>query len=103
MPSSTLRPAHIRAWLIALDGTEIEIDPVTTPFSGYVFKLQANMDRRHRDSMAFIRICSGRFERDLVVKTPSLRTERSASRARMAWWRASEPRSISPIPAMSSA
>ena len=50
------------------DGTEIEIDPVTTPFSGYVFKLQANMDRRHRDSMAFIRICSGRFERDLIVK-----------------------------------
>jgi peptide chain release factor 3 len=51
-----------------LDGTEIEIDPMTTPFSGYIFKLQANMDRRHRDSMAFIRICSGRFERDLIVK-----------------------------------
>lgn len=51
-----------------LDGSEIQIDPVTTPFSGYIFKLQANMDRRHRDSMAFIRICSGRFERDLVVK-----------------------------------
>ncbi len=50
------------------DGTEIEIDPVKTPFSGFVFKLQANMDKRHRDSMAFIRICSGRFERDLVVK-----------------------------------
>jgi len=44
------------------------IDPVKTPFSGYIFKLQANMDRRHRDSMAFIRICSGRFEKDLVVK-----------------------------------
>jgi peptide chain release factor 3 len=51
-----------------LDGTEIEIDPITTPFSGYIFKLQANMDKRHRDSMAFIRICSGRFERDLIVK-----------------------------------
>ena len=51
-----------------LDGTEIEIDPVKHSFSGYVFKLQANMDRRHRDSMAFIRICSGYFERDLVVK-----------------------------------
>lgn len=50
------------------DGTEVEIDPVTTPFSGYIFKLQANMDKRHRDSMAFIRICSGRFERDLIVK-----------------------------------
>jgi len=51
-----------------LDGTEIEIDPVATPFSGYIFKLQANMDKRHRDSMAFIRICSGKFERDLIVK-----------------------------------
>lgn len=52
------------------DGEEIEINPVTNGFSGYVFKLQANMDRRHRDSMAFIRVCSGRFERDLTVKHP---------------------------------
>jgi peptide chain release factor 3 len=51
-----------------LDGSEVEVDPISTPFSGYVFKLQANMDKRHRDSMAFIRVCSGRFERDLVVK-----------------------------------
>ena len=50
------------------DGEEVEVDPIKTPFSGYVFKLQANMDRRHRDSMAFIRICSGRFEKDLMVK-----------------------------------
>src|SRR3984957_3874847 len=63
-----------------LDGTEIEIDPATTPFSGYVFKLQANMDRRHRDSMAFIRICSGRFERDLVVKNQRLGRELRLSR-----------------------
>lgn len=55
-----------------LDGTEFEVDPINTPFSGYVFKLQANMDRRHRDSMAFIRICSGRFERDLMVKSHRL-------------------------------
>jgi len=64
----------------ALDGSEMEIDPVTTPFSGYVFKLQANMDRRHRDSMAFIRICSGRFERDLVVKHHRLNRELRLSR-----------------------
>ena len=51
-----------------VDGTEISIDPAKEPFSGYIFKLQANMDRRHRDSMAFIRICSGFFERDLYVK-----------------------------------
>ncbi len=49
-------------------GGEVVIDPLETPFSGYVFKLQANMDRRHRDSMAFIRICSGKFERDMTVR-----------------------------------
>lgn len=62
------------------DGTEIAIDPVKTPFSGYVFKLQANMDKRHRDSMAFIRICSGRFERDLTVKHHRLGREIRLSR-----------------------
>lgn len=70
---------HARSAL-RLDGVEIEIDPVTTPFSGYVFKLQANMDKRHRDSMAFIRICSGRFERDLVVKHHRLGREIRLSR-----------------------
>jgi peptide chain release factor 3 len=48
-------------------GEERLIDPVAEPFSAYVFKLQANMDPRHRDSMAFLRICSGQFERDLTV------------------------------------
>jgi peptide chain release factor 3 len=62
------------------DGTEIEVDPITTPFSGYVFKLQANMDKRHRDSMAFIRICSGRFERDLIVKNHRTKKEVRLSR-----------------------
>ncbi|MFP8876056.1 MAG: peptide chain release factor 3 [Myxococcota bacterium] len=41
------------------------IDPVTTPFSGFVFKIQANMDPDHRDRIAFLRICSGRFEKGL--------------------------------------
>jgi len=49
------------------DGSEVLLDPVAAPFSAYVFKLQANMDRRHRDCLAFVRICSGRFERDMVV------------------------------------
>ena len=62
------------------DGTEVEIDPIITPFSGYVFKLQANMDRRHRDSMAFIRVCSGKFERDLIVKHERLKREIRLSR-----------------------
>ncbi len=37
------------------------------PFSGFVFKVQANMDKSHRDRTAFFRVCSGRFERGMVV------------------------------------
>jgi len=36
-------------------------------FAGYVFKIQANMDRQHRDRVAFVRVCSGRFEKDMAV------------------------------------
>jgi peptide chain release factor 3 len=39
------------------------VDPVETPFSGFVFKIQANMDPDHRDRIAFLRVCSGRFEK----------------------------------------
>lgn len=62
------------------DGGEALVDPVKTTFSAYVFKIQANMDKRHRDSMAFLRICSGRFERDLVVKHHRLGREIRLSR-----------------------
>ncbi|ATC65070.1 peptide chain release factor 3 [Nibricoccus aquaticus] len=42
--------------------------PVDDPkFSGFIFKIQANMDAKHRDRIAFLRICSGKFERDMVV------------------------------------
>ena len=61
-------------------GGEILVDPVETPFSAYVFKLQANMNPKHRDSTAFLRICSGRFERDLVVKHHRLDRELRLSR-----------------------
>ncbi len=61
------------------DGSEMIVEPLA-PFSGYVFKLQANMDKRHRDSMAFIRICSGTFERDLKVKHERLGKEIRLSR-----------------------
>jgi peptide chain release factor 3 len=44
------------------------VDPLDSNFSGFVFKIQANMDRRHRDRIAFVRICSGRFERGMKVK-----------------------------------
>jgi peptide chain release factor 3 len=43
------------------------LDPLTPSFSGFVFKIQANMDAAHRDRLAFIRICSGRYERGMTV------------------------------------
>ena len=41
--------------------------PLEEPFSGLVFKVQANMDPSHRDRIAFVRVCSGRFERGMVL------------------------------------
>ena len=41
-----------------------EVDPMGEDFSAFVFKIQANMNKAHRDRIAFMRICSGRFERD---------------------------------------
>jgi peptide chain release factor 3 len=48
------------------DGSDV-VAPETQEFSGFVFKLQANMDPRHRDRIAFVRVCSGRFEKDMQV------------------------------------
>lgn len=42
--------------------------PEEDKFSGFVFKIQANMDRNHRDRMAFIRICSGMFTRGMTLR-----------------------------------
>ena len=44
-----------------------EMPPTYPEFSGFVFKLQANMDPRHRDRVAFIRVCTGKFEKDMTV------------------------------------
>jgi len=44
-----------------------EMPPSYPEFSGFVFKLQANMDPRHRDRVAFIRVCTGKFEKDMTV------------------------------------
>ncbi len=43
------------------------VQPETPGFSGFIFKIQANMNPRHRDSVAFLRICSGKFERGLTA------------------------------------
>ena len=45
-----------------------EVDPLSPDFTGFVFKLQANMDPRHRDRVAFVRVCSGKFEKDMAVR-----------------------------------
>ena len=45
-----------------------EIETIRPGFSGFVFKLQANMDPRHRDRVAFVRVCSGKFEKDMAVQ-----------------------------------
>lgn len=44
-----------------------EIEPTYPQFSGFVFKLQANMDPKHRDRIAFVRVCTGKFEKDMSV------------------------------------
>ncbi len=43
------------------------IAPEHPQFSGFIFKIQANMDPRHRDRIAFVRVVSGKFERDMTV------------------------------------
>ncbi|WP_026910739.1 peptide chain release factor 3 [Patulibacter minatonensis] len=48
--------------------TEDVLRPLEAPFAGFVCKVQANTDPRHRDRIAYVRICSGRFERGLKVQ-----------------------------------
>ena len=47
-----------------VDGEELELD---RPFAGFVFKVQANMNPAHRDHVAFVRVCSGHFERGMTL------------------------------------
>ncbi|HEX8694567.1 MAG TPA: peptide chain release factor 3 [Longimicrobium sp.] len=50
------------------EATEREVRPEEPAFTGFVFKIQANMDPKHRDRIAFVRVCSGRFEAGMQVK-----------------------------------
>jgi peptide chain release factor 3 len=78
-------PAPRRAVSVAVGGLpapeEGRIVPVEEPkFSGFIFKIQANMDPKHRDRIAFLRICSGKFERDMnVIHQRTGRTVRLSS------------------------
>ncbi|MGI6679972.1 MAG: peptide chain release factor 3 [Bdellovibrionota bacterium] len=77
----TLAPSPRAREALNIKNEEIFIDPINEPFSGNVFKIQANMDPKHRDSMAFLRVNSGRFERDMVVKHSRLKRELKLSRS----------------------
>ena len=50
---------------LARQCVERSVDPYEGKFSAFIFKIQANMDPAHRDRVAFMRICSGRFERNM--------------------------------------
>ena len=45
------------------------VDPCRDEFSAFIFKIQANMNKAHRDRIAFMRICSGKFERGMELTT----------------------------------
>jgi len=67
------------------------IDPASETFTGFVFKIQANLDPRHRDRMAFLRVCSGRFQKDMTVFHPRLGRDVRLSRAFRLFAREREP------------
>jgi peptide chain release factor 3 len=56
------------------------VEPTDASFSGFVFKIQANMNPRHRDRIAFFRICSGRLTKDMLVEHERLGTSLRLSR-----------------------
>ncbi|CAM3096500.1 peptide chain release factor 3 [Filibacter tadaridae] len=51
---------------------ETVINPYSEEFSGFIFKIQANMNPAHRDRIAFVRIVSGEFERGMTVRVPRI-------------------------------
>ena len=51
-----------------LNGEDIKVKPEEEDFSGFIFKIQANMNPAHRDRLAFFRICSGTFKRGMEAK-----------------------------------
>jgi peptide chain release factor 3 len=57
------------------------VNPTDDRFTGFVFKIQANMDPRHRDRVAFVRVCSGRFEKDMTLQNSRVGKSIRASRA----------------------
>ena len=79
------------------------VSPTDERFTGFVFKIQANMDPRHRDRVAFVRVCSGRFTQGHGACPTAGSASRSARRAPTASSAAIARRSTRPTPATSSA
>ena len=48
------------------------IEPTESKFSGFIFKIQANMDPKHRDRIAFCRIVSGKYEKGMKMHQPRI-------------------------------
>ncbi len=71
-PAPRPRQAHSR-----------QVLPEDPEFSGVVFKIQANMDPDHRDRIAFVRVCSGRFQRGMQVRHHRLNKKITLSNATM--------------------
>lgn len=57
------------------------IDPLNPEFSGFIFKIQANMDPKHRDRVVFVRVCSGTFTRGMTTIHTRTGKEHTLSRA----------------------
>jgi peptide chain release factor 3 len=70
------------------DATLRVVEPTERPFTGFVFKIQANMDPRHRDRIAFFRVCSGRYQPAMKVR--HLRTGREMKLANALTFMANE-------------
>lgn len=67
--------------------TEGVVEPTDEKFSGYVFKIQANMNPAHRDRIAFLRIVSGKFERGMSVKHVRVGKEIKLAQPQQFWRR----------------
>ena len=63
------------------ESTERVVNPDEPRFSGFVFKIQANMDPQHRDRIAFLRVCSGRFTKGMKVHNTRLGKDTKISQA----------------------
>lgn len=55
--------------------TTREVDPVEPHFTGFIFKIQANMDPAHRDRIAFLRVCSGKYSKGMKIRHVRLKRD----------------------------